>query len=91
MLNLWDKTNFDEVKRAMVWGDVCLVDLVRRDNGRHVAVICAYWEDDQDRYWFTPLAQMIEGNAFELFEKPDPNQMDGYFGPEEGGTRGGKD
>lgn len=87
MLKQWDKANFDELVRAMGNGDCCLVDMVRKSDGEHVSVICAYWQEGK-RYWFTPLAQMIEGNAYKGFERPDPDEMDGYFGPKEGKDKG---
>ena len=64
-----DRTNFETIKRAHDAGDLCLVSAIRKSDGAAVALVCAMGFDGEF-YRPTPLAVMVEGNPYELFEDP---------------------
>lgn len=76
-LTEWDKNNFKTLQRAFANGDVALMDLRRRSDGKSVGAIVALGKAGED-ITFTPFAVMVEGNPFELFDPPDPDG-DGYI------------
>ena len=67
-----DKSNFHTLERAMEAGRACLMDARRKSDGKSVALICAL-NQSEGQYEFVPLAVMIEGNPYELFEPPNPD------------------
>lgn len=71
-----DKANYDTLLRAAINGDLALVDLRRKSDGKSVAGLCAIGVDGGE-FEIIPLAIMIEGNPFELFDPPD--RKGGYY------------
>jgi len=64
-----DKANFNTLCKARDNGDLALMDCRRKADGAKVAMVCAVaW--DGETYNFTPLAVMVEGNPYELFDPP---------------------
>lgn len=76
-LTEWDKRNFKTLQRAFANGDVALMDLRRRSDGKSIGAIVALGKAGED-ITCTPFAVMVESNPFELFDLPDPNG-DGYI------------
>ena len=64
-----DKDNFATLKRAFLNGDVALVSAIRKSDQTPVALICAMSKDGETLNP-TPLAVMIEGNPYKLFDDP---------------------
>ena len=64
-----DKRNFETLLEAATNGDLALVSTIRKADGAKVALLCAMGRDGSD-YYPAPLAVMIEGNPYELFENP---------------------
>lgn len=79
-LNDADVRNFKTLSKAFAAGDVALLDVRRRSDGKSVAAIVAVGRDGED-YTFTPFATMVEGNPFELFDPPS-QAGDGYYNEE---------
>lgn len=68
-LREYDIANFDTIRRAEKDGNLALVSAIRKSDGKQVALLCAIGFDGKD-YLPSPLAVMIDGNPFELFEDP---------------------
>lgn len=65
-----DVANFKTLMRAGWHGDLSLVSSIRKSDGAEVALICAMVKEPDDIIQAVPLAVMIEGNPYELFEDP---------------------
>lgn len=63
-----DKANFQTLLDAASEQSLALVSAIRKSDGAEVALVCAMGRDGG--YAITPLAVMIEGNPYELFEDP---------------------
>ena len=72
-----DKSNFATLKRAAVDDNLILMDCRRKADGAKVALICAV-NQEHGEYVMVPLAVMIEGDPYELFDPPDSNSPTGY-------------
>lgn len=84
MLSKGDRDNFDTLLKAARNADLALLEVRRRSDGAVVAAVCAVSKnaaDSEDAYTFVPLAIMVEGNPYELFDAPVPNG--GYKNEEE--------
>ena len=64
-----DKANFATLKQAAGNGDLALVSVIRKADQQPVSLVCAMGHEG-GIYYPAPLAVMIEGNPFELFEDP---------------------
>ena len=65
-----DKMNFETLQRALMNGDVALVSAIRKADRKPVALVCAMETNEDDTITPMPLAVMIEGNPFDLFQDP---------------------
>lgn len=64
------QANFATLKRASKNGDLALLSAVRKLDGANVALVCAMGRNDAGFIRPAPLAVMVEGNPYELFEDP---------------------
>ena len=64
-----DTKNFETLLAAADNRDLCLVQSKDKATGEYRALICARWMDG-DLTCLTPIAQMVTGNPFELYEDP---------------------
>lgn len=71
---------FAILEGAFQVGQVALMDVQRKSDGKSVAVICTYVENG-DGYQFVPVAEMIEGNPFDGYNPPNQGG-EGYVGQE---------
>ena len=72
-LSIADTANFETLKQAHNDGNLALVSAIRKADGMPVALICALGrrtKNGETLYSVSPLAVMIEGDPFELFEDP---------------------
>jgi len=79
----YDKLNFETLLEAAENGDLCVMQVRRRSDGKEIAAVCAVnhgTEGAEDEFAFIPLATMVEGNPFELFDPPAPEG--GYYAEE---------
>lgn len=67
-----DKANFRTLKRACKSDDLALISTTRKSDGADVALVCAIGLDNEGNALISPLAVMIEGNPYELFNPPFP-------------------
>jgi hypothetical protein len=65
-----DKANFATLRRAANADDLALVSSVRKSDGQQVALVCAMQVNEDETITPVPLAVMVEGDPFELFEDP---------------------
>ena len=64
------KANFETLKRAAECDHLALASAIRVSDQQPVALVCAMNLNDDDTITPVPLAVMVEGNPFELFEDP---------------------
>lgn len=64
--------NLDTLKQAFRNNDVAILEYQRKSDLKTVALLVAVGSDNGD-YTFTPFAEMIDGNPFELYNPPNPN------------------
>jgi hypothetical protein len=65
-----DKANFHTLLRATDNEDLALVSAIRKADRAAVALVCAMQQDKDGTITPVPLATMVEGNPYELFEDP---------------------
>jgi hypothetical protein len=64
-----DRLNFDTLLRAARHGRLALLSAIRKADQRPVALVCAMGNDGET-ILPVPVAVMVEGNPFDLFEDP---------------------
>lgn len=66
-----DLANFHTLLAAGSHGDLALVASIRKSDRRRVALVCAMSAvEGSDDIRPVPIAVMVEGNPYELFEDP---------------------
>lgn len=64
-----DKLNLDTIIRAATNGDLAVIRACRRADGQDVTLLAAiHW--DGEEYAVTPLAELFDGNPYDLYEDP---------------------
>lgn len=69
------KANFKQLQRASKNGDLALVSAIRKSDRANVALVCAMQWNEDNTIMPIPIAVMVEGNPFELFEDPTVDNM----------------
>ena len=64
-----DRQNFQTLINAYENGGLALVSAIRKSDQKRVSLVCAM-QSGKDEIRPIPMAVMIEGNPFELFEDP---------------------
>lgn len=64
------QSNFRTLERAFSNGDLALVLTIRKSDKKPVAVVCAMQQNEDETITPIPLAEMIDGNPFEMYEDP---------------------
>ena len=64
------KANFKTLQRAFNKGDLALVSAVRKADKKDVALVCAMQQNEDGTITPIPLAEMVNGNPFELYDDP---------------------
>lgn len=64
-----ESTNFDTLLRAARNGDLALITTTEAATGERAVLIAAIATDGED-YHISPLARLIDGNPYELFNPP---------------------
>ena len=65
-----DTANFNTLLKAASHGDLALVSAVVAADQKPAALVCAMSTNEDGTITPVPLAVMIKGNPFELFEDP---------------------
>jgi hypothetical protein len=66
------KTNFETLKLAMKYEDVCLMECTDVATKKPAIVICAVNRphDDKGEFVMVPIAKMFDGNPYDELEPP---------------------
>ena len=78
------RTNFQTLLRAADDGNLALMECVDAQTGSARYVISAVGQDNGD-FVFTPFAHLADGNPYEAYLPPDPNDPQGFVHPEASG------
>jgi hypothetical protein len=67
------KKNFETLRKAVLQGDVALMECQLAATGEAVAVICAANRSPDGDIEFVPFATMFSGNPYEMLNPPSPD------------------
>lgn len=70
--------NFQTLLRAAEHGHLALMECADAQTGAIRYVICAVGRDNGD-YVFTPFGHLADGNPYEAYLPPDPNDPGGFI------------
>jgi len=70
------KVNFQTLKLAVEYEDVSLVSAIRKSDGLPVALICAMNHLADGNVVPVPLAEMINGNPYDMYYDPTRDTME---------------
>ncbi|TPN37947.1 hypothetical protein FKO01_06830 [Mesorhizobium sp. B2-3-3] len=79
------RSNFQTLLRAASDGNLALMECADAKTGQPRYVICAVGRDGGD-YLFTPFGHLVDGNPYDAYLPPDPNDPAGFV-PEVGPGR----
>lgn len=80
------KTNFETLLRAAGDGNLALMECRDATTRETRFVLCAVGRDGRD-YVFTPFGHLADGNPYDAYLPPDPEDPDGFIAkPEDGGS-----
>jgi hypothetical protein len=65
------KANFAEMTRAVMSGDVALVECTDTETGKPCAIICTVNVFEDRSVEIVPMARMFDGNPYEQINPPD--------------------
>ena len=74
-------TNFQTLLRAAADGNLALMECLDARTGATRYVICAVGRDNGD-YVFTPFGHLADGNPYDAYLPPDPDNADGFVHPD---------
>ncbi|MCC6778010.1 MAG: hypothetical protein IT537_15460 [Hyphomicrobiales bacterium] len=74
-------TNCQTLLRAAADGNLALMECLDALTGAARYVICAVGRDNGD-YVFTPFGHLAEGNPYDAYLPPDPDNADGFVHPD---------
>lgn len=66
------KHNFETLQRAGENQDLCIMDARDRATGKSVVLVCAAQHGGDGSVEFMPLAVMIDGNPYHMYDPPNP-------------------
>lgn len=74
-------TNFQTLLRAAADGSLALMECRDAETGTPRYVICAVGRDNGD-YVFTPFGHLADGDPYDAYLPPDPDNPDGFIHPD---------
>jgi len=77
------RNNFQTLLRAAGDGNLALMECLDGITGSPRYVICAVGRDNGD-YVFTPFGHLADGNPYEAYLPPDPDDPEGFVRPDVG-------
>ncbi len=77
------RTNFQTLLHAAGDGNLALMECLDAATGNPRYVICAVGRDDSD-YVFTPFGHLADGNPYDTYLPPDPDDPEGFVRPDAG-------
>ncbi len=80
------KRNFETLGRAFDAERVVILEVRERATGQVRVAVCTVSNYEDGKVGFMPFAVLVEGNPFELFDPPNPDE--GFFDGQSEGTEG---
>ncbi|OWV98898.1 DUF6117 family protein [Rhizobium sp. R693] len=74
------RTNFQTLLRAAADGNLALMECVDSRTSEPRYVLCAVGHDGTDRV-FTPFGHLADGNPYDAYLPPDPDNPQGFLAP----------
>ncbi|MBN9074730.1 MAG: hypothetical protein BGN87_16345 [Rhizobiales bacterium 65-79] len=71
------RSNFQTLLRAAADGNLALMECLDAETGAQRYVICAVGRDGAD-YVFTPFGHLAEGNPYDAYLPPHPDDPGGF-------------
>lgn len=65
-----EKTNFNTLCRAVKAGDIAVAVCTRKTDMAEKLVVCAVNRETNDDLSLVPIAELIDGNGYELYDPP---------------------
>ncbi|MFC3726901.1 DUF6117 family protein [Neoaquamicrobium sediminum] len=78
------RTNFNTLLRAAGEGNLALMECQDATTGDLRYVICAVGRDGGEHV-FTPFGHLADGNPYDAYLPPDPNDPSGFLPRDDGG------
>lgn len=75
------RRNFRTLLRAAADGNLALMECADTRTGEIRHVLCAVGRDG-DAYVLTPFGHLAEGDPYDLYRPPDPDDPAGFLGPD---------
>lgn len=75
------RTNFQTLLRAAEDGNLALMECQDAVTGSARFVICAVGRD-RDDFIFTPFGHLADGNPYDTYLPPDPDDPEGFVRPD---------
>lgn len=72
------KRNYDTLQRASRAGHLALMECKHKATGELAYLLCAVNKDDAGDFTFVPFARMCDGNPYEDYAPPDPDDAEGF-------------
>ncbi|MGB3830309.1 MAG: DUF6117 family protein [Mesorhizobium sp.] len=72
------RTNFNTLLRAADDGNLALVECLDAVTGEHRYVLCAVGRADDGGFIMTPFGHLADGNPYDAYLPPDPNDPNGF-------------
>jgi hypothetical protein len=79
------RTNFQTLLRAADDGALALMECLDAVTGAPRYVICAVGRDNED-YVFTPFGHLADGDPYDAYLPPHPDNLKGFARPETEGS-----
>ena len=79
------RTNFNTLLRAAGDGNLALMECLDAVTGEHRYVICAVGRADDGDVFMTPFGHLADGNPYDAYLPPDPDDPGGFVHPDPSG------
>ena len=92
LLNVWAswcvacRVEHSVLLRAARDGNLALLECLAAATGEHRYVLCAVGRADDGDYVMTPFGHLADGNPYDAYLPPDPNDPNGFVARSEGGA-----
>jgi len=73
------RTNFNTLLRAASNGNLALMECLDAVTGERRYVLCAVGRAEDGDFVMTPFGHLADGNPYDAYLPPDPNDPDGFI------------
>ena len=74
------RTNFNTLLRAAADGNLALMECLDAATRERRFVLCAIGRADDGDYVMTPFGHLADGNPYDAYLPPDPDDPNGFIG-----------